>query len=311
MTLRRCAVIALSIGVIALCGCADKPRSEAAAPSVPQSAPPETYEDIAERLNARAERLDRLWARAVVAIKYRDADNRRRTEQGEGHFQFLAPSQLALSVGKLGEIIAWLGCDSTRFWFFERGDADRLTVSRHENVGRPCSRPGAVPCNPLDIIDLLGVTPIPAKGGRVAWAADGRRIVVEIPARTGRRLITLEPGSSEPARIVLMPPTGPTPLLVAELTDYTNVAITGSGAISPRAPGRAVITLPETGEEIRIAFYDASDGTVAGRLNPDAFDVDFLVDAFQPKSIYVLDAACENPAMTPRSAPDASEPAAP
>lgn len=295
MSALRAATLAVVLIAAFLSGCADKPAVTEA--PIPQGPPPERYEVVAARFNERAERLDRLWARAVVAIKYRDADNRRRTEQGEGHFQFLAPAQLALSVGKLGEIIAWLGCDSQRFWFFERGDADRVTVCFHDNVGRPCARDGGAPCNPLDIVDLLGITPIPATGGRVAWAADGKRIVVEVPARAGRRLITLEPGKDEPARIVLMPPTGPTPLLVAELTDYTNVAIAGSGLIPPRAPGRAVITLPGTGEEIRLALYDPSDGAVAGRLNPDAFRLGFLIDAFQPETVLVLDERCENPSM--------------
>lgn len=295
---RAAAILAVAAAIL-VGACADGGKPPRAAGAPLQAELPETYEQFAARYNARAERLERLWARAVVAIRYRDADNRRRSEQGEGHFQFLAPAQLALSVGKLGEIIAWLGCDSEAFWFFERADADRLTVARHENVGRPCARAGAVPCNPLDIIDLLGVTPIPASGGRIAWAADGRRLVVEVPARTGRRLITIAPGAAEPSRIALMPHSGPTPLLVAELTDYSNVAIAGSGAIPPRAPGRAVITHPETGDEIRIALYDPSDGAVAGRLNPDAFNLDFLIDAFTPKTIIVLDEHCERPALPP------------
>ncbi len=293
---RRLALAA--IATFLLSACASKPGATGSDAPRPV---PETYEEVAARYNARAERLDRLWARAVVVIKYRDADNRRRTEQGEGHFQFLAPAQLALSVGKLGEIVAWLGCDSSRFWFFERGDADRATVARHENVGRPCARAGAVPCNPLDIIDLLGVTPIPARGGTINWASDNRRLVVEIPARTGRRIITIAPGADEPTRIALLPPagSGSTPLIVAELSDYSNVAITGSGAIAPRAPGRAVITLPETGEEIRIALYDPSDGAASGRLSPDAFDLEFLLDVFAPATVSVLDSACDDPALPP------------
>jgi hypothetical protein len=299
--IRRGLAPSLAILGAFIAGCASSSSHETDAPAASTAPIPETYDQIAARYNARVERLDRIWARAVVVIKYRDAENRRRTEQGEGHFQFLAPSQLALSVGKLGEIIAWLGCDSTRFWFFERADADRVSIARHENIGRPCAQDGGVPCNPLDIIDLLGVTPIPDSGGVVSWSADGRRLVVEVPARHGRRLLTIAPGADEPTRIVLMPPTGAgaTPLVVAELTNYTNVAISGSGAIAPRAPGRTIISLPDTGDEIRIALADLSDGAVAGRLNPDAFDLEFLLDVFTPATVTILDRACEQPALPP------------
>lgn len=255
-----------------------------------------SYEEIAARHNERAALLQRLWARAVVEFRYIDADGRRKREQGEGHLQFAAPSRFALSVGKLGEIVVYLGCDSQRFWWFERGDASRVSIARHENVGTACADDLGLPAHPLEIIELMGVTALPATGGRVQRSARGE-IVVDAPTRAGFRRLALDPRTLELVMIGVYASGAAQPTLLARLEEYDNVEIAGRGGIPPRAASRLVITHSTTDTEIRINLAAMTDGVRQGRIPDEAFDFDTLRSAFGPREILVLDASCPRPAL--------------
>ena len=277
-------------------GCASNvSRDEFGSTSADASLP--SYEEIAASHNERAALLQRLWARAVVEFRYVDADGRRKREQGEGHLQFAGPSRFALSVGKLGEVVVYLGCDSQRFWWFERGDASRVSLARHENVGSPCARDLGLPAQPLEIIELMGVTPLPARGGRVQRSARGE-IVVDAPTRGGFRRIAFNPRTMEPTMIGVYAPGEAQPTLLARLEEYDNVEIAGRGGIPPRVASRMVISHAVSDTEIRISLAAMTDGVRQGRIPDEAFDFETLRSAFGPREIIVLDAACARPALS-------------
>lgn len=256
-----------------------------------------SYEDVAAGYNARAAELQRLWARAVVELRYVDAEGRRKREQGEGHLQFAGPSRLALSIGKLGEVVVYLGCDSQRFWWFERGDASRVSLARHENAGSECARDLGLPAQPLEIIELMGVTLLPERGGRVHRSTRGE-LVIDAPTGAGYRRLALDPRTYEPTMIGVYARDAQQPTLLARLEEYGNVQIAGRGGIPPRVASRLVITHAESDTEIRINLAAMSDGVRQGRIPDEAFDFDALRAAFSPREIIVLDAACARPAMS-------------
>jgi hypothetical protein len=119
-----------------------------------------TYRMLANAQNARAARLGKLWARATVSIDYRDSEGRKRWEQGEGHFQVIQPSKLALSVGKLGEVFLWIGCDEERYWLIDTKGAKAAYVGRHELVTRGKIEALGLPVPPRDLIALAGMSPV-------------------------------------------------------------------------------------------------------------------------------------------------------
>ncbi|TVQ31243.1 MAG: hypothetical protein EA376_10255 [Phycisphaeraceae bacterium] len=274
--------------------------------------PPPSYADIARVYNERADRLDRVWARAVVRFDYEDDRGRMRREQGEGHLQYLAPGRLALSVGKLGETLFWLGCDEQRYWWFDLHESNQASIGRHQNLGRSCNKSLGLPAHPHDIIQLLGVTPLPtgsiASSARVGWSGDGRWIVVEIPGAAGYTQYFIDPQTYEPGWIKLLHPSERSPLVHAELDNYENVVRRVEGGFFPRMASRISIRTPDEAGEIRLTLSALSDGREdRGRLADSAFSFDALSRAYRPQSVVILDELCPQPAAGVASAPADSQ----
>ncbi len=294
--------MAVALVALGATGCASRERT--AAPTTGASRangaaaerPAPSFEAIAARYNERTARLGQVWASAVVRLEYVDEDGDLRREQGEGHLQFIAPTRLALSVGKLSETIFWLGCDAERYWWFDLSERDEAVVGRHENVGRPCSQNVGLPAHPLDIIELLGVSPLYASQpgeARVGWSTDGKWIVVETPARLGVKHVFLDPTTYEPAWIKLYADRDGQPIVFAELTNYQNVNVRGVGGYFPRMASRISIRRPADEGEIRLTLASMSDGSDReDRLNADAFRFEALQQAFRPQALVVADENC-------------------
>ena len=287
------AIAALACAVVTGCATSDAPRAGA------QRETP-AYTDVARAYNERADRLGRVWARAVVEARYVDQDGRRRSEQGDGHLQLLTPDRLALSLGKLGETVLYLGCDNTRYWLFERADTTRAAVGRHSNLGRGCARSLGLPAHPLDVIDLLGVSPLPVREGAgvVSWTSRGE-LVVETPGRLATLRIVMDAASHHPSRIELAPGPGEDAWLVARLENYERLAVR-EGSYGPFIATRIRIVHAESDTELRVHLFDPSDGIVRGRIAPDVFDFEYLVDALNAREIEDLDADCPGAAVTHR-----------
>lgn len=253
--------------------------------------------DVIERYNERTSRLDRLWARAVVSLEYTDEDGRRRNEQGEGHLQLLRPDRLALSVGKLGDVLVFLGCDAERYWWFDMaGDPSFVAIGRHENVGKECSRSLPIEAHPLDIIDLLGVTPLADEAKIIG--RDERTIVVESPGRLGLLRLSLDSSTLLPRRIELFDRRDSRAAsLIATLSDPQNVDLRGVGGFFPRTASRVVISHPESESTISLGLYDLSDGLIRGRIPEHAFDLSALAEMYRPELVAVLDEDCVEPAV--------------
>jgi len=268
----------------------------AATSSSDSARPAPSYNEIARRYNARASRLDRLWARAAVQLRYTDREGRDRREQGEGHLQIRQPDRLALSVGKLGEVIFWLGGDGERFWWFELGENSVAAVARHENAMKACVGELPLPVHPLDLLDLLGVTSLPSRAAASPVLGPSGRVVVDVPARAGARRVYLDPETMRPARVELWLPGASEPAVESVLTEYERVDIPSEGGVDPRVASRVSVRVRETGAELVLFLSDMNDGSRPGRLSDVVFDFEDLVAAHRPARIEVLDEACDTSA---------------
>ena len=289
-------ITAIMCAVTVSCSCAP---SRQAAPTAADRQEPPTFGEVAARFNERADRLGRIWANATVQFSYLDEDGDRHDEQGEGHFQFIAPGRFALSVGKISEVFFWLGCDAERYWFFQMYEGDRVSIGRHDNIGKPCNRDLGLPANPIDIIDLLGVTPIsPTAGGATSWSINGKWLVVDAPGRSTWRRLFLDPKTLLPARVELYDPNDTSePIVVSSIERYDSVTLDGVGGFFPKAPSRLQIDHPASGTSIRLFLHNMNDGKTRGRLSDAVFTFDSLVEAFGPDEIIVLDRLCPEPAL--------------
>jgi hypothetical protein len=277
--------------LLLLAGCAPRAtESRSAAPGSARAAV--AHADIARAQNQRAERLERLWARAAVQMRYTDRDGRRRSEQGEGHLQIIQPTRLALSVGKVGEVLFWLGSDERRFWWFELGENSRAGVALHENAQAPCIGEAALPVHPLDLLDLLGVTPIPATSDRAPLVDATGRVVIDATARGGARRIYFDPDTLRPVRVELWRSGEREPAVVSDLSEHERVDLPSEPGVDPRAASRVRIAHRESDSEIILFLSDMSDGSRFGRLSPAAFEFATLVDSLAPMRVDVLDEAC-------------------
>lgn len=264
----------------------------------PRQAPP-GYDEVATRFNERADRLGRIWANATARFTYLDEDGDAHTEQGEGHFQLIAPDRFALSIGKISEVLFWIGCDHDRYWFFQMYEGDRVSVGRNDNIGQPCSSDLGLPASPVDIIDLLGVTPLgPTDHGATSWSNNGKWLVVDTPGRQTWRRLFLDPKTLFPARIELYDPNDTAePVVIATIEEYDKVELEGVGGFMPRAPSRLQIDHKASGTSLRLFLHNLNDGKTNGRLPDAAFSFESLVEAYGPDEIIVLDRRCPEPAL--------------
>ena len=292
--MNRLAAAATIAGLAAFfSGCASTGTRE---PAPVINAEPPTYAEIATAHNERASRLPRLWARAAVRMQYTDDDGDRRREQGEGHLQIIAPARLALSVGKVGEVLFWLGSDDHRFWWFDLSENSRASVARHENVLLPCVSEIALPVHPLDLLDLLALREIPATGPAPVLDPEGRA-VVDFPTPAGARRVFFDTDTMYPARVELWWRGEASPAIIAELEEYERVDLPSVPGVDPRLASRVTITHVDSDTLMTLFLSDMSDGSRFGRLSPGVFDFEELVGSLDPKTIIVLDEDCATPAL--------------
>ncbi|MEM1329303.1 MAG: hypothetical protein AAGG07_01950 [Planctomycetota bacterium] len=271
---------ALVAGAVGLCvfGCASSP----AAPEVVERDAPPSYEEIVQRYNRTVEPLDTLWSRATVQIMSPDGDGGTRREQGEGYLQVERPSRAALSIGKLGETYFYLGSDPDRFWWIDLTDERIAIVGQHDRAGAAALAQLGVPVPPLDLIEVLGVLPLPAApgSGQTAWTTDGRFVVVRLPGRLGPRLLMMDPETLRLLRVDLLD-RDETLLVSAELTGMQDVRVTGRGPGAARLPRRYVITIPREEVTVRLTLYEPQTRTIA----PAVFDLPGLLKRFRVDTI--------------------------
>lgn len=293
--MKRCAAMGmLGLGLMFTgafqAGCQGTGRAPTVEAASPARALPE-YGEIVRRYNERTDRLTRVWARAVVSINFTNDRGEHRREQGEGHLQMIQPSRLALSVGKLGEVLAWIGCDEDRYWLIDPKESKRAYVGRHALATPEKTARLGLPAAPQDLIRLIGVTPLaPASSNIIyGWAPDRVNLVVEerIGAQIWRHVIS--ESQMRPLKVELLRAQDRVILVSAALEDYEGVALRGVGGYFPQVATRVTARQPDDGAEMRVSLAGMNDGG-GSRLSEDNFSFDALLGALGVTDVVDLDA---------------------
>jgi len=271
----------------------------AAAPAAPPADVPQlTQRQVADRFNGNLSRVDRLWARSVVEIQWSEG-KKKKFEQGEGNLILQlpgnkkdVPTRVAFSVGKLGNIMMWAGCDATRYWLFDLRDARSVMIGRHANAKRLEPDDLPVPVQPLELVRLLGVTPIEPEPRRAASPAlwDAGAYVVDVP---GGVRVWVDPATFFARRIDLLDDKNATRISCL-LSAYEPMELDQQppGAW-PKVATRLAITIAprESQSEAKMTVFlsGLTDGIADEKIRDNAFDYDSLRRIFKVEDVIDVD----------------------
>ncbi len=247
-----------------------------------------TCQEIATKYNNNLARLDRLWARVVVELHWRDDKGKKHFEQGDGNLMILMPDRVALSIGKLGNTIMWAGSDGQRYWLFDLQDEPVLYVGQNTAADSAnATRKLAIPIRPTELTRLLAITPLdkPSLSCTVAWDK-GDFQINGLPSQ----MVWVEPKRYLPTRVDLLDQTGHASV-TSRLSRWEPMTIQGlpPGAF-PWIATRAEVELPGQDGTMTLFLSAPTDGRQSNRIKEKAFSLDHLIRVFKPTRVVDLDA---------------------
>lgn len=256
---------------------------------------------LIHRYNARADAVTRVWTRGNLTAEWFEPDGKRRWEQGNITLILRKPRDLALSVHKVGETFLWLGSNDEKYWAFELAPPDEqpttLTYGRHAHAAATAARERGLPLRPDQIIDLLGIAPLPANVNGPTRVPDGASFTLAMPPAAGDPAATRTEWTTDAEmlpthiRITARGAAGEERLIEATLSNHRPLRQTGRppGAW-PLIPTRIEVSVPESRATVTLILEDPSDGRDYDRVSDIQFDLDALTDIHQPQRVIDLDA---------------------
>ncbi|MBX3377207.1 MAG: hypothetical protein KF678_09425 [Phycisphaeraceae bacterium] len=250
------------------------------------------YAEAAAGYNARVAPLERLWVLINGSkLRYVDREGERREEQGDGVCQYVRPSMVLVTLRKYGQVGMLLGSDEQRYWWIDvQNRPYRAYVGRHEHATAERIEATGLKVHPLDFVDLLGLTALPAAGGETAWAADGSGLEVKVAGRDGsgvRRLV-LDPKTWDPVRIEVLDGAGRV-LASSMLSDFARVSVRGAGPDTPRPRVPLKVTLDVDGGSTQVMLNLDQPQDDPSRLRARVFDFEKLVEGYGVEEVIDLD----------------------
>lgn len=254
------------------------------APKRPAQIP--TRDAIVNAHNARVAALDTLWARASVRVEGRDAEGSKFGEQGEGHLQVERPDDVAVTIGKLGEVYFALGSNNDRYWLIDVSDSERrVMVSGAQAMATPEKAAAlGLPVHPRDIPMLMGLMPLdPAAVGEPAWDEKGRA-VLGVATRWGRADLRFDARSLELVGSTAYAGDG-TVLADAQLSRHVDVTDANGVAVVGRVPQKVEIRVPGFDGFVRMELGEPR----VRSINATVFDPARLQRAYRVREVIDLD----------------------
>jgi hypothetical protein len=295
--MRRVRLVLLA-ALLAVAGCRERRGPGDGAPIV-DPGPLPAYRAVAAGYNARLTNLERFTTYTSVRFWVTDEQGQERTEALDARLQVVLPSRLSLRLDKVNNTYALLGSNDERYWWIELGDAPRALWGSHALFDparlSEINGAGGLPVHPLDVIDLLGITPLPAgsggigvgEGTAIAWSPDGRSVLVTAPSHGGQRRLWLDPATFAPSRIELLGgegADGPEVIASSELSRYIPVEVR-MNLERPLIASLIRLDLPEARVEMRLS----SPKNVGGGPDPRVFDLDYLLKQYRVREVRSLD----------------------
>lgn len=279
------------LSALVLAGCTT-PEAEPDVPAIVEPEPRElpTYAQVADAQNRRVAMLERVWAATTAVVTYEDQDGQVRTEQAEGYLQVIQPRNVALSLGKqiTTEVYFYLGSNDEQYWWMDRLDPERRVayVGTHEAATPERAARFGAPVHPLDLLDLLGITALPAaiaarpepavagrpgsagaaapvpggrlagdptlpEGSRLAWSPDGSAVVVDVPGRFGTRRTWFDSATLMPRRVEMLDDRGRI-AVYSRLGRDVLVSVRGDSRLRPMMADSVEVFIPGTQTSVQL-----------------------------------------------------------
>ena len=275
----RAAVALVAVLSVVLSGCSPKPPIPANPMGGREIDLSEySYEDVANTVNARAKRLERFWAATIVKVWYIGREGENEVDQLDGDIHIVQPDMIGMSLEKVGVDVAALGANERFYWYLDLvADEEVASIGTHARANPDQLADLGVPVHPLDLLLLLGFSPIPDEPHDpeqpLRLSDSGRHIVVTAPAQWGIVDYALDPDTLEPVRVEIRRATRLPPVLTADMLEGSLAFQDRAPSDSPevRIPRRIVIDVPEIEARVQIRFLDPR----TSRRKPDerAFDL--------------------------------------
>ncbi len=256
------------LGSLLIVSCRIQSGPDAGALDVPR------YEVLAAAHNKRVERLGRISARGVIELWWTDDDGDH-FEQGDVDVWIMLPRRTALNISKVGHRLMWIGSDDQQTWLFDFRDG---VTTLHLAAGDQLMADGPVPFEPTHLLDLGGLTPLPAAGGEVRYDKDHDAWAV---TAADRPTLVLDKDSLLPVRAELLDDQGRI-LFYSTLkrSRYERVDLAGRSPLDgPMFPTLVNIKATDGGLKVQLSARGPADSGV----KPDFFDLDWLKSRFKPQ----------------------------
>lgn len=251
-------------------------------------APPATTE-LARVHNARVEPLSNLWARVSVRAKGTYSDGEFFEEQGEGHLQLVKPSNVSLTIGKLGETYFAFGANDEHYWSFDLSNSDNKTLLIGQLDQATPEKVAALglPVHPSELAALSGLMPIDlARAGGSRWADDGKSVGVSVSSKWGSFTLWIDPKTSLVVRSQVFDQDGEL-IATAGLSRYKEASVPEFGNVM--VPGKIEITTPDEEGFVRIELSEPRSKPIRSIV----FDPMKLLRAYRVEETIDLDGAFE------------------
>ena len=295
---RAAGFFALTLAVLAGCNCVGRP-------DVPKELPSEgvvdlssmSYEQVAQAMNERAERLERFWAATITTVWYIGKQGEDEVDQLDGDLHIVQPNKIALTLEKIGVDGAALGANERFYWFVDLlADDPIASIGTHSKANPDQLADLGVPVHPLDLLLLLGFSKVPERPINperpLRTTASGGHVVLAAPATWGIVEYTLDPETFEPVRVEIRRGPRQPPVLTADMVGTIPFDDRLDRDKPPvRIPERVVIDVPEIDARVRIRLL----GAQSSRRKPDerAFDLGDTLSRYGVRLRRDLDAVHE------------------
>ena len=290
----RCAaVVLLGLATLAGVGCQSSPSKPGPAVATgPVVKPLPPVASVVAAQNERVHGLDTLWARISLRVDGKLANAKLNKEEAEGYLQVVLPNKVAVSINKLGNTYFYLGSNDALYWWFDLTGDQKVFAGRHASATPETVDRFGVPVHPLDLIELLAITPIPATGQpgspeKLHWSADGSLIWYDVAARGSTKRVLIDPKTYMPVMVELLDKTGKV-VVRSELSKYVAFASRSIPGANPSVASRCIIKVPRQDLTITINVNDPGSGTPDGRpIKELAFNFEYLAKKAYPKAVPV------------------------
>ncbi|WP_145075724.1 hypothetical protein [Poriferisphaera corsica] len=235
--------------------------------------------ELVNKYNTNLRELDYLRSNVTFDLKYLDEDGDANHENGSGNFYFQPPRDITLVLKKAGIEIFWAGANPEYYWLFDL-HSDKLFYGQHKFASNPQTLQLAIPIQPQDVAQLLGLQPLEPTNGANVDTIRGYTVLQFV--NTNFRYF-INPDTGLPARIDYLDPITSTPLITTLLTHdkaYTD------HSPSPNFPAVADIYAIDSDAYLKLRLHDYTHR----KPNPRLFDLNAMIKVHKPKEILQLDA---------------------